>query len=125
VVENLGGGPLDATITSDSSAVLLDVEKVEEHRARITVWLKPFTLGGRHYESELAIDSNGGEEYLGVLYTVARPGAPSPSLAATTADRHVGRMNPGRLIAIGLGIAWLLSQLFGHFGHMGGPFLGH
>jgi serine/threonine protein kinase len=119
IVENQGGQPLRATITSDSPQVLLDVETVRDHRARITVWLKPFALDARHYESEIAIASNGGTERLDVWYTVARSGAASRNLTPMTQDQRVGGLHPGRLIAIGLGIAWLLSQLFGHVGpHM-------
>ncbi len=121
IVENHGGEPLEATITSDSPAVLLDVEEIEDQRARITVWLKPFTLDARHYESEIVVASNGGTERLDVWYSVARAGASSGSLTPMMQNRRVGGMHPGRLIAIGLGIAWLLSQLFGHMGpHMGG-----
>jgi serine/threonine protein kinase len=124
VVENHGGEPLQATITSDSPAVLLDVEAVEDHRARITVWLKPFTLAARHYVSEIEIASNGGTEQREVWFTVSRSvGATSRDLTPVTRNRQVAMMGPGRLIAIGLGLLWLLSQLLGHVGHMGPPFI--
>lgn len=119
IVENQGSEPLQATITSDNPAVLLDVEAIEDHRARITVWLKPFALEARHYESAIKIASNGGIEQLEVWFTVARSGATSRNLAPVAQDRRVGGLRPGRLIAIGLGIAWLLSQLFSQLGpHM-------
>jgi serine/threonine protein kinase len=121
LVENEGGEPLQATITSDSPQVLLDVETVQNHRARITVWLKPFALDARHYESEITIASNGGTETLDVYYSVGLAGASSRGLTPMTQDRRIGALHPGRLIAIGLGLAWLLSQFFGHMGpHMGG-----
>jgi serine/threonine-protein kinase len=120
-IENKGGGPLQATITSDSPQVLLDVEAVQDQRARITVWLKPFALDARHYESEITIASNGGTETLDVYYSVGLAGASNRGLTPVAPDRRVGGLHPGRLIAIGLGLAWLLSQLFGHMGpHMGG-----
>jgi serine/threonine-protein kinase len=126
LIENEGDGLLQATLTSDSPAVLLDVEAVEEHRARITVWLKPFALDARHYESEIEIASNGGTERLPVWFTVARADATtSRDLTPARQVQRVGGMHPGRLVAIGLGIAWLLSQLLGHVGHMGGPFIFH
>ncbi|HLV99599.1 MAG TPA: protein kinase [Ktedonobacterales bacterium] len=120
VIENKGAEPLQATITSDSPQVLLDVEAIHDHRARITVWLKPFALDARHYESEITIASNGGTETLDVYYSVGMAGAATRGLTPMTQDRRVGRPNLAGLIAIGLCLAWLLSQFFAQMGpHLG------
>ncbi len=121
IIENEGGQPLQAKITSDSPQVLLDVETIRDYQARITVWLKPFELDARHYESEIAIASNGGTEHLDVYYSVGRSVVTNRGMPPVAQDQRVGGLHPGRLIAIGLGIAWLLSQLLGHMGpHLGG-----
>jgi serine/threonine-protein kinase len=120
IVENLGGEPLEATITSDSPAVLLDVEEIADHRARVTVWLKPFALAARHYESEIEVASNGGTERLDVRYTVARSGMTNRHLAPMQRDQRIVMRGPGRLVAVGLFI-WLLIQLLSHIGTNIGP----
>jgi serine/threonine protein kinase len=122
-IENEGDEPLQVTITSDNPAVLLDANVIQGHLARVTVWLKPFALDARHYESTIAIVSNGGTQQLDVYFTVARSDAATSRNLVPVAqqDRRVAMMGPGRAIAIGLGLAWLLSQLFGHVGHMMGP----
>ncbi len=126
IIENEGDEPLQATITSNNPAVLLDVEPAQRHRARVTVWLKPFALDARHYESVIDITSNGGDERLPVWFTVARSdAATSRSLTPVGQDRRVAPLSAGRLVAIGLGIAWLLSQLIAQIGHMGGPHMFH
>jgi serine/threonine protein kinase len=127
LIENQGSEPLEATITSDSPAVLLDVETVQDNRARVTVWLKPFALDARHYESEITVASNGGTESLDVWYTVARSVVTGRNLPMGSQDQSVGMgiRSPFRLVALILGLIWLLSQFLGHFGHMAGPFLGH
>src|SRR5581483_3128074 len=128
LIENQGSEPLQATITSDSPAVLLDVEAVQENRARITVWLKPFALDARHYESEITVASNGGTEALDVWYTVARSAVAGRSLPVAQQDQRVamGMRDPMRLIAFVLGLMWLLCQLMIHWGpHAAGPWMGH
>ncbi|HEY7359087.1 MAG TPA: serine/threonine-protein kinase [Ktedonobacterales bacterium] len=122
IVENLGGEPLEATISSDSPAVLLDVEEIEDHRARVTVWLKPFALAARHYESKIEIASNGGIEQLDVWYTVARSGMTNRNLAPMRRDQRIAmrRGAGGGLVAVGLFI-WLLIQLLSHIGTYVGP----
>ncbi len=126
IIENEGGEPLQATITSNHPAVLLDIEPAQRHRARVTVWLKPFALDARHYESAIDIMSNGGTERLPVWFTVARADAATRhDLMPLGQDQGAGMGHPMRLVAIGLGLIWLLSQLLGHIGHMGGPFIFH
>ncbi len=122
-VENEGGAPLQATITSNNPALLLDVVPAFGYRAHVSVWLKPYALNARHYEDVIDVTSNGGVEHLPVQYTIARPDAtPDHDLVPAGQNRGVAVFRPGRAIAIGLGIAWLLSQLIGHVGHMG-PFI--
>jgi serine/threonine protein kinase len=128
VIENEGSEPLEATITSDHPAVLLDVDSAHGNRVHVTAWLKPFALAARHYESTIDIISNAGSQSLDVYFTVARPNASSGRDLVPVQNRQVGRPyygGPRRAIGMGFGlfwlIGWLLIEILGHL-HGAGPF---
>ncbi len=118
-VENLGSQLLTATVKSNHPAVVLDVAHAEHHQAHITVWLKPFHLDARHHDATIDIVSNAGTERLYVPFTVVRPDATS-LLPVQDQQVSVPAFHPGRAIAIGFGLFWLLGWLLSHL-HGFGP----
>jgi serine/threonine protein kinase len=125
ILVNEGAEPLEVTISSSEPALLLDVPAVQGHRAQVAVWLKPFQLEARHYERTLEVVTATETTYVEVQFTVARPGTASNRLPVPVQqNRQVYFPRPGRLIGLGIGLAWLLSYLLSHLGHAG-PFIGH
>jgi serine/threonine protein kinase len=124
-LENEGAEPLEVTVTSDEPALMLDVPAEYGNRAQVAVWLKPFQLDARHYERMLEVVTGEETTLVEVQFTVARPGTTSNRLPVPIQqNRQVYFPRPGRLIGIGIGLAWLLSYLLSHLGHFG-PFIPH
>jgi serine/threonine-protein kinase len=124
MLENEGSEPLEVSVTSSEPALLLDVPLAQEDRAQVAVWLKPFQLEARHYERSLKLVSGEETTFVEVQFTVARPGTAATNRLPVPLqqNRQVAFPNPGRLIGLGIGLAWLLSYLLSHLGHAG-PFI--
>lgn len=126
LLENEGAEPLEVTIRSSDPALVLDVPAAQDHRAQVAVWLKPFQLEACHYERALEIVTPTETTSVEVQFTIARPGndATNRLPVPVQQNRQVYFPRPGRLIGLGIWLAWLLSYLLSHLGHAG-PFLPH